>query len=339
MSTDALATAPPAVAPPRPPARSSAAGRHFKAVWQSTIVIVVLLLLWEGACRTEVRQKDPKGVATSGSFLRFNLKWNVSQNGTAAAPADPTAAQYKPLIAPQILPPPTAVFSKFIESIKPQEAYDASKTNYLQWLVSGELIHDSISSMGRVLVGFLIGGGLGLILGLAMGASNLVFKLMNPLVQILRPIPPIAYIPLSILWFGLGNPPAYFLIALGAFFPVLINTIAGVRNVDSIYIRAAQNLGASRMTMFMRVIIPAAMPYILTGVKVGIGVAFIVVIVAEMIAVNNGLGYRITEAREFFWSDKIIVGMFTIGVLGLILDIMVSRLNNHLLRWHRGMEH
>ncbi len=295
MSTDALATEPPKVAVPTPPARSKTEAA-LRRIGTSTVVIVVLLAVWQGA-----------------SMLGY--------------------------VKVQILPPPSAVFLKFIESIKPQEAFDASKMNYLQWLVSGELIHDSISSMGRVLVGFLIGGGLGLILGLAMGASNLVFKLMNPLVQILRPIPPIAYIPLSILWFGLGNPPAYFLIALGAFFPVLINTIAGVRNVDSIYIRAAQNLGASRMTMFLRVIIPAAMPYILTGVKVGLGVAFIVVIVAEMIAVNNGLGYRITEAREFFWSDKIIVGMFTIGVLGLILDIMVSKLNNHLLRWHRGMEH
>ena len=295
MSTDALASAPPKIAAPTPAvrAKSESALKRFVV---STVVIVVLLLVWEAACLM--------------GFVKV-----------------------------QILPPPHAVFLKFIESIKPQEAFDSSKMNYLQWLVSGELIHDAISSMGRVLVGFLIGGGLGLVLGLAMGASNLVYDLLNPLVQILRPIPPIAYIPLSILWFGLGNPPAYFLIALGAFFPVLINTIAGVRNVDSIYIRAAQNLGASQMTMFLRVIIPAAMPYILTGVKVGIGVAFIVVIVAEMIAVNNGLGYRITEAREFFWSDKIIVGMFTIGMLGLLLDILISKLNNHLLRWHRGMEH
>jgi NitT/TauT family transport system permease protein len=286
-----------------------------------------------------LRQKDSKGATMPGSLVRFNLNYDTSRNATPAAPANPGGPEYKPLITPQILPPPTAVWTSFKKSIKPPEARDPGKMSYLQWVFSGELIHDAISSMGRVLVGFLIGGGLGLILGLAMGASDLVFKLMNPLVQILRPIPPIAYIPLSILWFGLGNPPAYFLIALGAFFPVLINTIAGVRNVDSIYIRAAQNLGANRMTMFLRVIIPAAMPYILTGVKVGIGVAFIVVIVAEMIAVNNGLGYRITEAREFFWSDKIIVGMFTIGVLGLFLDILVSKLNNHLLRWHRGMEH
>ena len=153
-----------------------------------------------------------------------------------------------------------------------------------------------------------------------MGVSSTVYRLMNPLVQILRPIPPIAYIPLAILWFGLGNPPAFFLISLGAFFPILLNTIAGVRNVDSIYVRAAQNLGARGPVMFRRVILPAAAPHILTGVRVGYGVSFIVVIVAEMIAVNSGLGYRILEAREFFWPDKIIAGMITIGVIGLGID-------------------
>jgi hypothetical protein len=98
---------------------------------------------------------------------------------------------------------------------------------------------------------------------------------MNLTVQVIRPIPPIAYIPLAILWFGLGNPPALFLISLGAFFPVLMNTIAGVRQVDSIYLRAARNLGASQSTLFLRVMLPAAVPYILSGVRIGIGTAFI----------------------------------------------------------------
>ena len=144
------------------------------------------------------------------------------------------------------------------------------------------------------------GRGLALPLGLLMGARPLVYAFFNPVLQLLRPIPPIAYIPLAILWFGLGNPPAFFLISLGAFFPVLMNTIAGVRAVDTIHIRAARNLGAGEGTLFWRVMVPAAMPYILTGIRVGIGVAFIVVIVAEMIAVNSGLGYRILEAREYF---------------------------------------
>jgi NitT/TauT family transport system permease protein len=171
-----------------------------------------------------------------------------------------------------------------------------------------------------------------------MGAKPAIYELFNPVVQLLRPIPPIAFIPLAILWFGLGNAPAFFLISLGAFFPVLMNTIAGVRNVDAIYLRAARNLGAGEWTIFRRIMIPAAMPYILTGIRVGIGVAFIVLIVAEMIAVNAGLGYRITEAREYFWSDKVIAGMITIGLAGLGIDFGMSRLNAWLLRWHRGVE-
>ena len=165
-----------------------------------------------------------------------------------------------------------------------------------------------------------------------------MYSVMNPILQVLRPIPPIAYIPLAILWFGLGNPPAFFLISLGAFFPVLMNTVAGVRSVDAIYIRAARNLGADRAPLFFRVVLPAATPHIMTGIRVGFGVAFIVVIVAEMIAVNNGLGYRILEAREFFWSDKIIAGMITIGLLGLGIDAALARLAKYLLRWHRGLE-
>jgi len=244
------------------------------------------------------------------------------------------------LVNPQVLPSPLAVGRKWVEYLLPLQRFDAQAGGgWWAWAFSGELIVDTLTSLYRVVVGFAIGGGLALPLGLAMGASPRVYAWMNPLVQILRPIPPIAYIPLAILWFGLGNPPAVFLIALGAFFPVLMNTIAGVRQVDGIYLRAARSLGAGRTTMFVRVILPAAVPYILSGVRIGIGTAFIVVIVSEMIAVNNGLGFRILEAREYFWSDKIIAGMISIGMLGLAIDIGMNSLNNYLLRWHRGLEH
>jgi NitT/TauT family transport system permease protein len=239
---------------------------------------------------------------------------------------------------PQVLPSPLAVLERWIAYLLPTAPYDPAAGGWLHWAVSGELIGDAIGSLYRVVVGFVIGAALALPLGLAMGANQRVYAWMNPLIQLLRPIPPIAYIPLSILWFGLGNPPAVFLIALGAFFPVLMNTIAGVRQVDGIYLRAARNLGAGGGTLFVRVILPAAVPYILSGVRIGIGTAFIVVIVSEMIAVNNGLGFRILEAREYFWSDKIMAGMISIGLIGLAIDVGMNRLNNHLLRWHRGLE-
>ena len=248
------------------------------------------------------------------------------------------AAARAGLFSAVILPSPSAVAIKWLAYLMPGQPQEAGQ-GFLAWAFSGELLHDAYSSMYRVIGGFLIGAGLALPLGLMMGASQRVYTLFNPLMQILRPIPPIAYIPLAILWFGLGNPPSFFLIAIGALFPVLMNTIAGVRQVDGIYLRAARNLGVNQWTMFTRVILPAATPYILAGVRIGIGTAFIVVIVSEMIAVNDGLGFRILEAREFMWSDKIIAGMITIGLLGLFIDTAVSRLNNHLLRWHRGLEH
>lgn len=237
-----------------------------------------------------------------------------------------------------VLPSPGAVVVRWWLYLIPPDAYDPAQSGWFAWALSGEMLHDAWSSLYRVVLGFAVGAGLALPLGLLMGTSPRIYALMDPLIQVLRPIPPIAYIPLAILWFGLGNPPAVFLIAIGAFFPVLMNTIAGVRHVDGIYPRAARNLGAGPLTMFVRVILPAATPYILAGARIGIGTAFIVVIVSEMIAVNAGLGFRILEAREFMWSDKIIAGMFTIGFLGLAIDIAMNRLNNHLLRWHRGLD-
>lgn len=282
-----------------------------KTGWRDTllglIVPVVLIAAWQAVCGVDLK---PLGI---------DLAWPS-------------------LIDPRKLPSPAAVAIRWWLYLMPQQPFDPKADFWPTWALSGELIHDAMGSLYRVLAGFAVGAGMALPLGLTMGASPRMYALFNPLLQVLRPIPPIAYIPLSILWFGLGDPPAIFLIALGAFFPVLINTITGVRAVDSIYLRAARNLGASNFTIFRRVILPAATPYILSGTRIGIGTAFIVVIVAEMIAVSNGLGFRINEAREYFWSDKIIAGMFSIGLIGLAIDTLVERLNSHLLRWHRGLE-
>jgi NitT/TauT family transport system permease protein len=242
------------------------------------------------------------------------------------------------VLRPQILPSPFAVLVRWYAYLAPTDAFDPAASSRLVWLFSGELLTDAAATLRRVVLGFAIGGGLALPLGLAMGADRRIDRLFDPLVQFLRPIPPIAFIPLAILWFGLGNPPAVFLIAIGCFFPVLINTVAGVRNVDAVLIRAARNLGAGRLVLFRRIMLPAALPHILAGARIGVGTSFICVIVAEMIAVNSGLGYRILEAREYLWSDKVIAGMFTIGVIGLGIDAAVSRLNAYLLRWHRGVE-
>jgi NitT/TauT family transport system permease protein len=242
------------------------------------------------------------------------------------------------LVSPFALPSPLAVIQKWWEYLAPIEPFDPDQHGRLGWIFSGELIADTRASLYRVLLGFALGTALALPLGLFMGASDRAYRLLNPLFQVIRPIPPIAFIPLAILWFGLGNPPAVFLIFLGAFFPVLINTIAGVRQLDAVYLRAARNLGAGPLTIFARVILPGATPYILAGARIGVGTAFIVVIVAEMIAVSDGLGYRINEAREFTWTDKVIAGMFTIGLVGLAIDTLMTRISKYLLRWHQGLE-
>ena len=237
-----------------------------------------------------------------------------------------------------LLPSPGQVLLRWWAYLTPTEPYDPAVSGWIAWALSGELLSDALASLYRVLAGFLLGTALALPLGILMGTSERIYRLANPTLQILRPIPPIAYIHIAIQCFGLGNPPSVIQITICAFFPVMMNTIAGVRNVEGIYLRAARNLGAGPFTLFWRVVLPAATPYILTGARVGIGTAFIVVIVAEMIAVNNGLGFRILEAREYFWSDKIIAGMATIGLLGLAIDGVMSRLNARLLRWHRGLE-
>jgi NitT/TauT family transport system permease protein len=242
------------------------------------------------------------------------------------------------MVSPLKLPSPLAVAQRWVQYLLPHEAYVAEDTTRLAWIFSGELIHDTLGSMYRVAIGFIVGAGLALPLGILMGASQRVYQRMYILIQILRPIPPSAYTPLAMLWFGLGNPPAVFMISIAAFFPVLVNTIAGVRQVDSIYLRAAQNLGASQRTILWHVMLPAATPYILAGVRIAIGAAFMIVIVSELIAVPDGLGFRINEAREYSWTDKVMAGMFTIGMIGLALDIGMNKLNNYLLRWHRGLE-
>jgi NitT/TauT family transport system permease protein len=226
-------------------------------------------------------------------------------------------------INPQILPSPWAVLKKWVNT-HAAEAYDPGRQLAGLGLLrrTDHGCHQQPVPRGG---GFLIGAGLALPLGWLMGSSQRIYGLMNLTVQVIRPIPPIAYIPLAILWFGLGNPPALFLISLGAFFPVLMNTIAGVRQVDSIYLRAARNLGASQSTL------PA-------GDAAGGGALHPVRRAhRHRHRLHRGdrgrddcgeqwPGFRIMEAREYFWSDKIIAGMITIGLLGLAIDLGMSRL-------------
>jgi NitT/TauT family transport system permease protein len=177
------------------------------------------------------------------------------------------------------------------------------------------------ASLLRVGIGFGLALLVAVPLGLWMGWVSAAFYTLNPLFQMLRPISPIAWIPVAILWFGVGNTSPIFLIFISSVFPMIVQTTMGVRTIDRRYLRAAANFGVSRSVLFRRVVIPAVLPEIIVGMRIGIGVAWLVVVAAEMVALNSGLGYLIMDSRNAGNRyDLVIASMIIIGVIGLLLD-------------------
>lgn len=191
----------------------------------------------------------------------------------------------------------------------------------------GSLWDHIASSLFRVGAGYLLAAAVAIPLGLLMGWFKGVFATLNPLIQILRPISPIAWIPLAILWFGVGNVSPIFLIFLASVFPIIVETAAGVHSIERQYIRAAQNFGVSGLALFRQVVIPASLPHIITGMRISLGVAWLVVVAAEMIALRSGLGYLIIDSRNAGNRyDLVVAGMVIIGLTGLLLDILMRQL-------------
>ena len=220
------------------------------------------------------------------------------------------------LVRPILLPPPTTVGATF-------------------WAltVSGELPHHLAVSLRRVLEGFAIATSLALPLGVGIGISRPLDHVTDLLIQLVKPIPPIAWIPLAILWFGIGEEAKVFIIALGAFFPVLINTIDGIRQTDHRHVELARVLEVSRWKFISRVVLPGALPSIMTGLRIGLMVGWICVVAAELIAASSGVGYLIMDARQLSQTDVVLVGMITIGAMGKLLDSLLKRLERHLIGW------
>jgi len=191
------------------------------------------------------------------------------------------------------------------------------------------------ASLFRVGVGFFLAIAVGVPVGLLMGRVTLAFTALNPVVQLLRPISPIAWIPISILWFGVGNLSPIFLIFLASVFPTIVQTAAAVHAIERRYIWAAENFGVSRRRLFLQVVIPAALPQILVGMRVSLGVAWLVVVAAEMIAPRSGLGYLIIDSRNAGNRyDLVVAGMVVIGITGLLLDSGMRRLERlKAVRW------
>src|SRR5215211_2023872 len=191
----------------------------------------------------------------------------------------------------------------------------------------GLLVKYIVASLFRVVWGFTLAVLIGVPFGLALGWYGRAFEAFNPMIQIFRPISPIAWIPLAILWFGVTDAAPVFLIFLASVFPITVSSIAAVQNMQPVYLRAARNFGLSRGELFRQVILRASLPQIITGIRIALGVAWLVVVAAEMIAVNSGLGYLIIDARNAGKRyDLVVAGMVMIGLIGLVLDLLVRQL-------------
>ena len=221
----------------------------------------------------------------------------------------------------RILPAPSAVVSAF-------------------WHLSitGELWQHVKVSAGRALLGLFVGGGLGLLLGLLNGSSKMASTLLDTTLQMIRNIPALALIPLVILWFGIDESAKLFLVAVGVFFPIYINTYHGIRSVDPQLIEMGKSYGLTRWQLYKEIILPGAMPSILVGLRFALGLVWVLLIVAETISAQSGIGYMTMNAREFLQTDVVLVGILLYALLGKLADVLAVGLEKYLLRWHAGYQ-
>lgn len=227
-----------------------------------------------------------------------------------------------------VIPPPLEVIAIWYDLIT---GATGSSGRY-----SGTWIDHAFSSTWRVFAGFAVGVVLGGIVGMFIGLSQLVERMLDATLQVLRNIPVTAWVPLSLVFFGIGNAPAIFLISLGAFFPTVINTILGVRQINKTFVKAALMMGATRAELIRKVILVGALPSIFAGIRLSMGIAWVLVVVAEMLAVRSGLGYLLNDAYQFYRNDVVIATMLSIGILGYLSDRLVVMVRDHFLEWSAG---
>jgi NitT/TauT family transport system permease protein len=199
----------------------------------------------------------------------------------------------------------------------------------------GVLVNYILDSLRRVAIGYGAATILGIPVGLILGWYPAASQVVNPVIQMVRPISPIAWIPLSIVWFGVGDAAAVFLIFIAAFFPIVVAAMNGVRNVPSMYRRAGRNFGLAPAKLLARVVFPAALPQIIMGLRIALGIAWLVVVAAEMIAVDSGLGYLVIDSRNSGKRyDLVVAAMLIIGVIGLVLDLLFRQIEKiRSVRW------
>lgn len=203
---------------------------------------------------------------------------------------------------------------------------------------SGEMWHHVATSTGRALSGFAVGGGLALALGLFTGSVRWAETLLDTTLQMVRNVPPLALIPLVILWFGIDEGAKLFLVSLGVFFPIYVNTFHGIRAVDKGLIEMARSYGLSGWSLYRQVILPGALPSILVGVRFSLGFMWVILIVAETVSAQAGIGYMTMNAREFLQTDVVLVGVLLYAALGKLADLLAKGLERWWLRWHPGYQ-
>lgn len=224
-------------------------------------------------------------------------------------------------LSTRVLPEPLAVLHAFVQLAR-----------------SGELWAHIWVSSARALTGLAIGGGLGLLLGLLTGSLRWAETLLDTTLQMVRNIPPLALIPLVILWFGIDETAKVFLVATGVFFPIYLNTFHGIRSVDAGLIEMARSYGLSGWQLYRQVILPGALPSILVGLRFSLGLMWVLLIVAETISAQSGIGYMTMNAREFLQTDIVLVGILLYALLGKLADILARALERAALRWHPGYQ-
>jgi ABC-type nitrate/sulfonate/bicarbonate transport system permease component len=203
----------------------------------------------------------------------------------------------------------------------------------IDMLRTGELVTHTAVSMQRLLYGTLLGGLPALILGIAMGLNRPIRALFDPLIAATYPVPKSAILPLALLIFGLGEGSKIFMVAIGVFFPVAINTTTGVLGINKIYLDVGQNFKASRWNMFWTIALPGALPVIMTGFKLGIGIGLVLIAVAEMVGAKSGLGYLIWSAWSTFAVEQMYVGLFVIAIIGFLLSLGLNELERIVIPW------
>ncbi|GHV09084.1 ABC transporter permease [Campylobacterota bacterium] len=204
----------------------------------------------------------------------------------------------------------------------------------IEFIADGTLWEHTEASFLRVIEGFVIALVLALSFGVAIGLNHRFERFTDAVLQIVKPIPPIAWIPLAILWFGIGEASKIYIIAVGAFFPILVNTIEGIKNIDPRYLELSRVYEAPKLRVILRVIVPGALPFIMTGVRLGLGMAWICVVAAELIAANSGIGYMLMDGRSLSRPDMVILGMVMIGIVGKLMDDLLRLISRRIIRWN-----